>query len=63
MEVNAGTELQPFTSRYNSEQACMSKINSNLSASPPNIFFSRACLFLCYLFKWDNRAKSPDSEY
>ncbi|MGZ7442297.1 hypothetical protein [Paenibacillus sp. TH7-28] len=23
MEVNAGTELQPFTSRYNSEQACM----------------------------------------
>ncbi|MCM3698026.1 hypothetical protein [Paenibacillus macerans] len=23
MEINAGTELQPFTSRYNSEQACM----------------------------------------
>ncbi|MCM3699518.1 transposase [Paenibacillus macerans] len=23
MEVNAGTELQPFNSRYNSEQACM----------------------------------------
>ncbi|MCM3699334.1 transposase [Paenibacillus macerans] len=23
MEVNAGTELQPFSSRYNSEQACM----------------------------------------
>ncbi|MED4957324.1 hypothetical protein P9747_21720 [Paenibacillus macerans] len=27
MEVNAGTELQPFTSRYNSEQACMSKLS------------------------------------
>ncbi|MCM3700667.1 hypothetical protein [Paenibacillus macerans] len=23
MEVNTGTELQPFSSRYNSEQACM----------------------------------------
>ncbi|MGZ7444149.1 hypothetical protein [Paenibacillus sp. TH7-28] len=23
MEINAGTELQPFSSRYNSEQACM----------------------------------------
>ncbi|MCM3697856.1 hypothetical protein [Paenibacillus macerans] len=49
MEVNAGTELQPFTSRYNSEQACMSKLSRTylllhqIVSSPKLVYFSATC--------------------
>ncbi|MGZ7442908.1 transposase [Paenibacillus sp. TH7-28] len=40
MEINAGTELQPFTSRYNSEQACMEAL---IAMKWPNGFVCPRC--------------------
>ncbi|MCM3702938.1 transposase [Paenibacillus macerans] len=40
MEDNAGTELQPFTSRYNSEQACMEAL---IAMKWPNGFVCPRC--------------------
>ncbi|MCM3700372.1 transposase [Paenibacillus macerans] len=40
MEVNSGTELQPFTSRYNNEQACMEAL---IAMKWPNGFVCPRC--------------------
>ncbi|MGZ7444362.1 transposase [Paenibacillus sp. TH7-28] len=40
MDVNAGTELQPFSSRYNSEQVCMEAL---IAMKWPNGFVCPRC--------------------
>ncbi|MCM3698744.1 transposase [Paenibacillus macerans] len=40
IEVNAGTELQPFSSRYNSEQACMEAL---IAMKWPSGFVCQRC--------------------
>ncbi|MDU7477617.1 MAG: transposase, partial [Paenibacillus macerans] len=40
MEINTGTELQPFSSRYQSEQACMEAL---IAMKWPNGFVCPRC--------------------
>ncbi|WP_415841634.1 transposase, partial [Paenibacillus macerans] len=42
MEINAGTELQPFSSRFNSEQACMEAL---IAMKWPNGFVCPRCTY------------------